>query len=95
PNTNRMRDLTPTNVPPDKSSGGGEKFTDFIKTELMPHIDSIYPTASYKMLIGHSLGGLMAINTLINHPEMFNAYVAIDPSMWWDDRKLLNRRAKY
>jgi predicted alpha/beta superfamily hydrolase len=91
---NRSRDLTPTNAPPDKTSGGGEKFTDFIKTELMPHIDSIYPTAPYKILIGHSYGGLMVMNTLINHPEMFNAYVAIDPSMWWDNRKLLNHASE-
>jgi predicted alpha/beta superfamily hydrolase len=91
PNTNRTRDLTPTKAPPDTSSGGGEKFTDFIKTELMPHIDSTYPTAPFKMLIGHSLGGLIVINALIHHPDMFNAYVAIDPSMWWDNQKLLKQ----
>jgi len=99
-NTNRNRDLTPTNTqngldgkpnPAFKTSGGGEKFTEFIEKELMPHIDSIYPTAPYKMLIGHSFGGLMVINTLVNHTGMFNAYVAIDPSMWWDDKKLLKQ----
>jgi pimeloyl-ACP methyl ester carboxylesterase len=41
------------------------------------------------MLIGHSLGGLMVINTLIKHPQLFNKYLAIDPSLWWDDLKLL------
>ncbi|WP_426671389.1 alpha/beta hydrolase-fold protein [Mucilaginibacter sp. McL0603] len=100
PNTDRTRDLTPTNgnVDPDgkktddfKTSGGGEKFTAFIQKELMPHIDSAYQTVPYKMLIGHSFGGLTAMNIIINHTDMFNSYIVIDPSMWWDSRKLLNQ----
>jgi predicted alpha/beta superfamily hydrolase len=99
PNTDRTRDLTPSKglVGSDgkkandfPSSGGGENFTAFIEKELIPHIDSVYPTAPYKILIGHSFGGLTVMNILINHTNMFNAYVAIDPSMWWDNRKLLN-----
>jgi hypothetical protein len=100
PTTNRLRDLTPTPgggmIPSAadstrlKNSGGGEKFTAFIERELIPHIDSLYPTEPYKVFIGHSLGGLMVINTLIHHPTLFNAYVAIDPSMWWANQKLLN-----
>jgi predicted alpha/beta superfamily hydrolase len=100
PNTDRTRDLTPTNslfgldgkkVDDFRTSGGGEKFTSFIAKELMPHIDSAYKTAPFKMLIGHSFGGLTAMNIIINHTDMFNAYVVIDPSMWWDGRKLLNQ----
>ena len=99
PNTNRLRDLTPTPgggmIPSAadstrrKNSGGGEQFTAFIEGELIPHIDSLYPTEPYKVFIGHSLGGLLVINTLIHHPNLFNAYVAIDPSMWWAKQKLL------
>ncbi len=98
PNTDRTRDLTPTHVDVDppymdsagsKSSGGGEHFISFIEKELVPHIDSLYPTTPYKMLIGHSFGGLTVINTLIHHAHLFNSYVAIDPSMWWDKQKLL------
>jgi uncharacterized protein len=100
PNTDRTRDLTPTNgtLDPDgnktddfKTSGGGEKFTAFIEKELMPHIDSAYRTAPYKMLVGHSFGGLTAMNIAIHHTDMFNSYLVIDPSMWWDGRKLLNQ----
>ena len=100
PNTDRTRDLTPTHIngaPPlmdsnaSRTSGGGERFMTFIEKELMPHIDSLYPTQPYKILIGHSFGGLTVINTLINHPDLFNAYIAIDPSMWWDQRKLLKQ----
>jgi uncharacterized protein len=100
PNTDRMRDLTPTHLDSfqfldfvdsisAKTSGGGENFISFIEKELMPHIDSLYPTAPYLMFIGHSLGGLTIMNTLIHHPDLFKAYIAIDPCMWWDNQKLL------
>ncbi|HVY74084.1 MAG TPA: alpha/beta hydrolase-fold protein [Puia sp.] len=98
PNTDRTRDLTPTHaltslLGPDsvfmKNSGGGERFTAFLEKELIPHIDSLYPTAPYRMLIGHSFGGLTAINILLNHTGLFNSYVAIDPSLWWDNQHLL------
>jgi hypothetical protein len=77
-----------------RPSGGGEAFTSFLEKELIPYVDSVYPVLPYRTLIGHSLGGLMVMNTLINHTEMFNAYIAIDPSMWWDDKKLLEQSAE-
>src|SRR5579863_4883472 len=86
PNTDRTRDLTPTHVTADppfmdsnftKTSGGGEKFIEFIEKELMPHIDSAYPTEPYKILIGHSFGGLTAMNALIHHTNLFNGYIVI------------------
>jgi predicted alpha/beta superfamily hydrolase len=99
PNTNRTRDLTPTHIisaPMMDSmsasvSGGGEKFISFIEKELIPHIDSLYPTAPYRTFIGHSLGGLMSVYTMMNHRKLFNSYVAIDPSMFWDDQKILSQ----
>ncbi|MBF4487318.1 alpha/beta hydrolase [Flavobacterium sp. CSZ] len=102
-NTNRNRDLTPTYsevdlpfVPKELSeqSGGGEKFVEFLEKELMPYIDSKYPTAPYKTLIGHSFGGLTTINILTNHTHLFNSYVAIDPSMWWGNQKFLAETTK-
>jgi uncharacterized protein len=92
PNTDRQRDLTPTHNG-NNSSGGGEAFASFIEQELIPYVDSLFPTAPYRLFIGHSLGGLTVMNTLIHHPQMFNAYLAIDPSMWWDDQKLLKASA--
>jgi predicted alpha/beta superfamily hydrolase len=102
PNTDRTRDLTPTHIDSFqfldythdssfcKTSGGGENFISFIEKELIPHIDSLYPSAPYRVLIGHSLGGLTVMNTLIHHTNLFKAYIAIDPSMSWDNQKLLN-----
>jgi predicted alpha/beta superfamily hydrolase len=101
PNTDRMRDLTPTHITNDPThmadsatlsrTGGGEKFLAFISNELMPHIDSLYRTAPYKIFMGHSLGGLTVINAFLHHTSLFNAYVATDPSMSWDNSKLLQQ----
>ncbi len=96
-NTDRTRDLTTSHVLSDpeydtsfvKTSGGGEKFTSFIEKELIPYIDSLFPTSPYRILVGHSLGGLLVINTLVNHTKLFNAYISIDPSISWDNEKLL------
>ena len=103
PNTDRTRDLTPTHIVSDlpmmdsnfsKSTGGGENFTDFMSKELIPHIDSLYPTQPFKILIGHSFGGLIVMNTIINHTKLFNAYIAIDPSMWYDKEQFLKATQK-
>jgi predicted alpha/beta superfamily hydrolase len=97
-NTDRTRDLTPSHVStygdiPDTSffrtSGGAGKFTLFIEKELIPFVDSSYPTAPYRILIGHSYGGLFCVNTMIDHTKLFNAYLAIDPSMDWDSSKFV------
>ena len=98
-NTNRSRDLTPTHSVRDskgkrtrefRPSGGGDNFIAFIKDELFPYIEEKYPVSSERILMGHSLGGLTAINILLHHPGMFSGYIASDPSMWWDDKMMLN-----
>jgi predicted alpha/beta superfamily hydrolase len=102
PNTDRTRDLTPSHVEKDsqgkpqpflKTSGGMPNFFRFLQTELIPRIDSTYRTAPYRVFVGHSLGGITTINAHYTIPEAFNAYVAIDPSLWYDNRLLL-RQAK-
>jgi len=103
PNTDRTRDLTPTHMDVDpimkdsaslRTSGGGENFIAFIEKELMPYIDSKYSTAPYKMLIGHSFGGLAVMQTFVHHNDLFNSYICIDPSLWWDKEKLLKQAQK-
>ena len=98
-NTNRMRDLSPTHIISDlpvmsvedsKDTGGNEKLFAFMEKELFPYIENKYKTEPYRMLIGHSLGGLTVINALVKHTQLFNAYIAIDPSMWWDQERFLN-----
>ncbi|MCJ7447978.1 MAG: alpha/beta hydrolase-fold protein [Bacteroidales bacterium] len=104
-NTDRMRDFTPTHVNSFqfidfvdsitvRNSGGGENFVSFLEKELIPHVDSLYPTSPYRMLIGHSAGGLAVINILTHHTNLFNAYVSIDPAMLWDNQKNLKETKK-
>ena len=97
PNTNRSRDLIPTKVDVDYrtgnklqyDSGGGSSFLDFIEDELIPYVDRTYPTNSYRTYVGHSFGGLSVIHALTTRSHLFNNYLAIDPSFWWDNMAYL------
>ena len=86
----RMTDLT---LGTDKETPGivgkGEKFMFYVEKELMPYIESNYPTASYKIFIGHSVGGLTVVNTLMYHPELFDAYVSLDGALWWNNQHIV------
>ncbi|MBL0024057.1 MAG: alpha/beta hydrolase [Saprospiraceae bacterium] len=94
-NTDRKRDFTfPTNNQKDKdeypTTGKSEIFIKFIEKELQPFVDKRYKTNSIKTLIGQSLGGLLASEVLFKKPELFDNYIIVSPSLWWDDESLLN-----
>ena len=94
--TDGMRDLTPTNVASDRghnseTSGGASNFIKFIEKELKPYLKSKYPTDNMSTVIGHSIGGLFVVYAYTNHPAVFDNYLAIDPSLWWDNEKLVNQ----
>lgn len=81
----RNKDLTPTRIEGWSTSGGAANFLAFIKDELIPHINRTYPSSGDNALWGHSLGGLFVMNALLNAPETFKSYIAVDPSLWWDN----------
>lgn len=90
-NINRWYDLTPEKDPFFKiETGNSGKFTDFIEFEVMPYINKKYRTKETNTIIGHSLGGLFVIHTMINSPNLFENYVSIDPTLWWLSNKYLN-----
>jgi len=100
PNTDRMRDLSPTHstVGPDgkdmpffETSGGGDKFLQFIEEELQPEIESSFRTQPFNVLVGHSAGGLLATHALLESRQIFQAYIAIDPPLWWDEGVMIRR----
>jgi predicted alpha/beta superfamily hydrolase len=102
PNTDRTRDLTPTHclkafdgkeTDHFKNTGGGDNFLGFVHEELLPKIDSSYRTLPYKILVGHSLGGILAIHSFLSEKKTFNFYIAIDPAIWFDNH-LLTRKVK-
>jgi uncharacterized protein len=99
---NRIKDLTPnpsTKMPDGQEAktesqklmmaggGGGETFFKFMTEELFPKIERDYRTIPYRMYVGHSLGGLTTAYTLLKHPGIFNSYLSIDGSLWWDNGK--------
>lgn len=93
-NVDRKRDFTyPTTIAEDKlkfpTTGGSAAFIRFIGEELVPFIDSNYRTSDVRMLIGQSLGGLLASEVLIKVPGLFDRYLIVSPSLWWDDGSLL------
>ncbi len=98
----RLKDLTPspsTKMPNGQEAktesqklmmaggGGGEMFLRFLTEELIPKIEQDYRTIPYRMYVGHSLGGLTTAYTLLRHPGIFNSYLSIDGSLWWDNGK--------
>ena len=100
-NTDRTRDLSPTHVKTTvagggsalqfPTSGGADKFLKFIETELIPEIEKRYRVNPYRILAGHSLGGLFTIHTMISRPELFQSYVAVSPALQWDNQVAVKR----
>lgn len=92
---NRVRDLTTSKVSEingmtfNQENGGASNFINFIENELIPFVENKYPVTNFRTLIGHSYGGLFTIYTLLNHSHLFSNYVAIDPSLDWDNQKLV------
>lgn len=66
--------------------GGADKFLAFVEKELLPHIDKQYQTHDYRVISGHSIGGLFVLHALQTKPDLFQAYFAISPAVWWSKR---------
>jgi len=92
----RKRDFTyPTTIEADKkkylTTGHSDTFIAFIEKELQPYIQKKYKANDSRTLIGQSLGGLLATEILLKKPFLFNNYIIISPSLWWDNGSLLNQ----
>lgn len=70
---------------------GSAEFLRFLADELLPWVDAQYRTQPYRILSGHSLGGLFSFYALLERPDAFNAYIAVSPSLWWDDRRWVDQ----
>ncbi len=98
-NTDRTRDLTPAKSSAKNpagelqfpTSGGADNFLKFFETELIPEIEKTYRVQPYRILAGHSLGGLFTIHAMISKPGLFNSFVAVSPSLQWDNNEALKR----
>jgi len=93
-NTDRTRDLTPSRTDYPRrdggviqapTSGGAADFIKFFEKEPIPFINSRYRTLPYRIFSGHSFGGLFAVNALVTRPDLFDAVIALSPSLRWDN----------
>jgi predicted alpha/beta superfamily hydrolase len=85
----RGYELTPLpsaagSVPGVPRPGGADALLAHLADEVFPLVESRYPTQPYRVVVGHSLGGLFAVHALASRPELFQGYVLLDPALWWD-----------
>lgn len=95
-NVDRKRDFTyPTTIEKDKedypTTGHSEEFIRFLETECIPFVQTYYKTNDKRMIIGQSLGGLVASEILLKKTALFNKYLIVSPSFWWNNQSLLNQ----
>jgi predicted alpha/beta superfamily hydrolase len=99
-NTQRRRDLTgPTTNAEDKKIapkvGGSAAYRQFIREELMPQVKQRYRTTAETAIVGESLAGLFVVETLLMEPNLFNTYLAFDPSLWWNNGQMAAQAGTY
>ncbi|RKH89384.1 alpha/beta hydrolase [Corallococcus sp. AB045] len=95
-NTERRRDMTgPTQVESDKEIaprvGGSAAFRAFLRDELMPHVRREYRVTDETAIIGESAAGLFIMETFFLQPEMFGTFIALSPSIWWNNDEWVRR----
>jgi predicted alpha/beta superfamily hydrolase len=98
----RFRDFTPTNgsLPPELGrvptfgTGGATRFLDCLRRDVIPELEGAYPLdPDERLLIGVSLAALFVAHTFLSAPESFARFVAVSPSLWWDDGSIFRAEA--
>lgn len=95
PNVDRNRDFLPKNLGRLPTSGKADKFLNFFKKELIPYIEKKYNTAPFRILFGHSFGGVFNFFALFKEPELFSAHIAVSPSLWFGDEMLIKKGREF
>ncbi len=92
-NIDREKDFTITKIKTKRPNtmGGGKNFLGFIEKELIPYVDKNYNTKTHRILAAHSLGGLLTLNAYMDENSLFDAYIAIDPSIWWSEQLMTEK----
>ncbi|HEX9984165.1 MAG TPA: alpha/beta hydrolase-fold protein [Thermoanaerobaculia bacterium] len=103
-NTDRTRDLTPTHVEATNvegmtyefpTSGGGDRFLAHVASELIPAVEEKYRTTPFRFFAGHSFGGLFALHSMMERPKLFKAWIAVSPSLNWDNGYIFKRAEEF
>ena len=100
----RARDLTPSNAGEDNyigtdsgipQSGGAPEFLKFLESELIPYVESNFRTHPYRLLEGHSFGGLFCTYALMNKPDLFNGFIIQAPALWWNKEEMTGQAKEF
>jgi predicted alpha/beta superfamily hydrolase len=96
----RIRDFTPTPDPgsawkPPLGAGNGRRLIEAIAGEVVPFVEAKYPAAADRTVIGWSLGGLLALTALFRRPDLFQRYLVVSPSLWWDNGWIFGEEAAW
>lgn len=93
----RLKNLTPPSEsdPADSTIGGADRFLEYIETEVIPYIEHNYRTSHYRILAGWSLGGLFTFHTMMNRPDLFDAYISLSPSLWREEKRQVGKIIDY
>jgi predicted alpha/beta superfamily hydrolase len=95
PGNSRGRDYTPTASPDEPSSGGADRFLDYLVGTLWPELARRHPLREAgRAIAGHSLGSLLVLHALFQARPFFDLALASAPSVWWDNRSILGERAR-
>ena len=97
-NIDRERDFTVSKIQTkrENTTGGGRSFLGFLNDELLPYLGKNYKLTNHSTLIGHSLGGLLTLSAYFEKDSKFDAFLSIDPSIWWGETAMQEKvRAPY
>ena len=92
---NRSKDFSPTVSVNNPGSGNGPKFLNFIEQEALPFVEKNFRTHNFKILAGHSLGGLFTTYTLMDKPDLFDAHIILSPSFWWNKEEFIQKSGSF
>lgn len=97
--SDRNKDFIPSlggqNSNSHERSGNADNFLKFIENEIIPFIDKNYRTLNYRVVAGHSLGGLFVIHSLIEKPTLFDGYIASSPSIYWNNNAYFSKTQQF
>jgi predicted alpha/beta superfamily hydrolase len=75
-------------------AGGADWLLGLLKTELLPEIERRYRTSPFRILIGHSLGGLFALHAFVTSRDLFSATIALSPPAFWNGDESIDRAVR-
>jgi predicted alpha/beta superfamily hydrolase/tetratricopeptide (TPR) repeat protein len=93
--TNRTRDFSPSASKTSPGSGNGPNYLNFIEHEVIPFVEQNYRAHNFKVLEGHSLGGVFTAYALMEKPELFDAHLIMSPSFWWNNEEFIKKSGEF